>query len=317
MNGRWVPHDTRDTVVDFIDAWSTKTEIPQGRFIGWVGVSRGKFFDWKQRYGKVNEHNGKVPRDHWLEKWEHQAILAYQRANPLEGYRRMAFMMLDEDVVAVSPASVYRVLSAAGLLDRWNQKPSKKGTGFEQPLRAHEHWHIDVAYLNIAGTFYYLCSILDGFSRAVVHWEIREAMREADVETILQRGRELHPGARPRIISDNGPQFLARDFKEFVRLAGMTHVRTSPYYPQSNGKIERWHRTIKTDAIRRTPPASLEDARKVVAAFVDHYNNRRLHSAIGFITPADTLRGRREAIWAERDRKLEAAREARRTRRAA
>jgi putative transposase len=93
--------------------------------------------------------------------------------------------MLDEDVAVVSPASVYRVLSAAGLLDRWNQKPSKKGTGFEQPLRAHQHWHLDVAYLNIASTFYYLCSILDGFSRAVVHWEIREAMREADVETIL------------------------------------------------------------------------------------------------------------------------------------
>ena len=90
----------------------------------------------------------------------------------------MTFMMLDEDVVAVSPSSVYRVLSGAGLLDRWNPKPSKKGTGFEQPITAHAHWHIDVAYLNIAGTFYYLCSILDGFSRAIVHWEIREAMRE-------------------------------------------------------------------------------------------------------------------------------------------
>ena len=173
-----------------------------------MGVSRGKFFDWKQRYGKLNEHNGKVPRDHWLEKWEQQAILAYHRANPLEGYRRMTFMMLDEDVVAVSPTSVYRVLSAAGLLDRWNKKPSKKGTGFEQPLRAHEHWHVDIAYLNVAGTFYYLCSVLDGFSRAIVHWEIREAMREADVETILQRGRELHPSAKPRVISDNGPQFM-------------------------------------------------------------------------------------------------------------
>lgn len=76
-------------------------------------------------------------------------------------------------------------------------------------------------------------------------------MREADVETILQRGREIHPGAKPRIISDNGPQFLARHFKEFVRIAGMTHVRTSPYYPQSNGKIERWHRTIALSANTR------------------------------------------------------------------
>ena len=145
-------------MVDFVAAWSAKTEIAQERFIRWVGVSRGKFFDWKERYGRANEHNGKVPRDHWLEKWEQQAILAYHRANPLEGYRRMAFMMLDQDVVAVSPASVYRVLSAAGLLDRWNKKPSKKGTGFEQPLRAHEHWHIDVAYLNIAGARSTICA---------------------------------------------------------------------------------------------------------------------------------------------------------------
>jgi putative transposase len=285
--------------------------------VRWIGITRGKFFDWKKRYGKVNEHNAKVPRDHWLEKWEQEAICAYHRSHPLEGYRRMTFMMLDADIVAVSPASVYRVLSTAGLLDRWNQKPSKKGTGFQQPVRAHEHWHIDITYLNVAGTFYYLCALLDGFSRAIVHWEIREAMREADVEIILQRAREQHPEAKPRIISDNGPQFIARDFKEFVRIAGMTHVRTSPYYPQSNGKLERWNRTMKATAIRPSPPSSLDEARKVVAKFVERYNNERLHSALGFITPADTLRGRQEAIWAERDRKLEAAREARRLRRAA
>jgi putative transposase len=317
LNGRWVPHDTRDTLVDFVATWSTKTELAQELFVRWLGVSRGKFFAWKQRYGKANEHNAKVPRDHWLENSERQAIIAYHEGHPLEGYRRMTFMMLDEDVVAVSPASVYRVLSAAGRLDRWNPKPSRKGEGFEQPLKAHQHWHIDIAYLNLGGTFYYLCSILDGFSRAIVHWEIREAMREADVQTILQRARENHPGARPRIISDNGPQFIARDFKEFVRVAGMTHVRTSPYYPQSNGKIERWHRTVKVDVIRGKEPSTLEEARKFVAAFVEHYNNKRLHSAIGFIAPADMLRGRQEQIWAERDRKLEAAREQRRLRRAA
>ena len=171
---------------------------------------------------------------------------------------------------------------------------------------------IDVAYLNIAGTFYYLCSILDGFSRAVVHWEIREAMREADVETILQRGRELHPSARPRVISDNGPQFIARDFKEFVRIAGMTHVRTSPYYPQSNGKIERWHGTLKADCLRPHVPLSLDEARRLVESFVEHYNHVRLHSAIGYVTPADRLAGREAEIFAERDRKLDAARERRR-----
>ncbi len=110
----------------------------------------------------------------------------------------------------------------------------------------HQHWHIDVSYINICGTFYYLCSVLDGYSRFIVHWDMRESMREADIEIILERAKEKYPEARPRIISDNGPQFIARDFKEFIRISGMTHVRTSPYYPQSNGKIERWHKSLKS-----------------------------------------------------------------------
>jgi transposase InsO family protein len=311
-----VPHDTRDAVIDFVWSWSEKTELPVERFAGWLGVARGKLFDWRKRYGKVNEHNAKVPRDHWLEFWEKKAIIDFHTQNSLEGYRRLTFMMLDQDVVAVSPASVYRVLSGAGLLDRWNRKPSKKGTGFVQPLKPHEHWHIDIAYLNVAGTFYYMCSILDGASRAIVHWEVRETMTEQEVEIIVQRGLELHPTARPRIISDNGPQFIAKDFKEFIRIAGMTHVRTAPYYPQSNGKIERYHKTIKGDAIRLASPASLNEARAVVARFVAHYNGVRLHSALGYITPNDFLAGRQNEIWADRDRKLEAAREKRRQRRA-
>ena len=104
--------------------------------------------------------------------WEKQAILAFHLNNPLEGYRRLTFMMLDADVVAVSPASVWRLLSGAGLLRKWNAKPSKKGTGFEQPPEPHQHWHVDVSYINIAGTFYYLCSVLDGYSRAIVEWDL-------------------------------------------------------------------------------------------------------------------------------------------------
>jgi len=307
----------RDAVVDFVARWSTLTEIPAKQFVAWLGIAKGKFYDWKNRYGKANEHNANIPRDHWIEEWERQAIIEYHDRHPLEGYRRLTFMMLDEDVVAVSPSTTYRVLRKAGLLDRWNPGKSKKGTGFVQPDGPHKHWHIDVAYLNVAGTFYYLCSLLDGYSRSIVHWEIREAMTEADVETIVQRARETYPDVRPRIISDNGPQFIAKDFKIFIRLAGMTHVRTAPYYPQSNGKIERWHKTVKATTIRPTPPRSLEEARRLVGAFVEHYNTVRLHSAVGYVTPADKLAGREKTIWAERDRKLEAARELRAQRRAA
>ena len=115
-----------------------------GRFIAWLGVTASKFYSWRERYGRANEHNGWVPRDFWLKDWEQQAIIGFHLKNPLEGYRRLTFMMLDADVVAVSPSSVWRVLGQAGLLRKWNGKPSKKGTGFEQPPKPHEHWHIDV-----------------------------------------------------------------------------------------------------------------------------------------------------------------------------
>ena len=109
-------------------------------------LSRSKYYQWRDRYGKANEHNVLVPRDHWLEQWEKDAIVDFHHQFPLEGYRRLTFMMLDRDIVAVSPSSTYRVLKGAGLLDSWKPKSSFKGTGFVQPLSPHEHWHVDVSY---------------------------------------------------------------------------------------------------------------------------------------------------------------------------
>jgi putative transposase len=296
-------------VIDFINKWGgERTGLRSLQIVGWVGIARSKFYDWRARYGKANEHNSWIPRDHWIEDWERKEIVKFHHDFPLEGYRRLTFMMLDRDVVAVSPSTTYRVLKAAGLIRTWNAKPSKKGNGFVQPLAPHEHWHVDVSHINVAGTFYYLCSLLEGCSRAIVHHELRESMTEADVEIIIQRALEKHPGEKPRIISDNGPQFLAKDFKEFIRVAGLTHVKTSPYYPQSNGKIERWHKSLKSDCIRPGTPLNIEQARRLIANFVEHYNTVRLHSAIGYITPQDKLLGKEKAIFAARDKKLAQAR---------
>ena len=315
MKADWVPHDTRDEVIDTVNHYAAMTSISAKRFIAWIGISRSKFFNWRERYGKVNEHNALVPRDHWIEPWERQAIIKYYADHMTDGYRRITFMMLDESIVAVSPSTAYRVLSHAGLLKRFNAGVSNKGKGFEQPLVPHQHWHIDISYLNIRGTFFFLCDIIDGASRSIVQWDIREQMREADVEIVLQKAHELYPDAKPRIISDNGPQFIARDFKEYIRIRGMTHVRTSPYYPQSNGKIERFHQTLKGECIRQKTPLSLDGAKSVVSGYIDYYNNQRLHSAIGYITPKDKLMGRADEIHRERDRKLEAARELRKLKR--
>ena len=307
-----MPPDLRDDVVDFVTTCSVRTAQSVRGVLTHLDVAPTQYDRWTARYGRVNTPNGPVPREHWLQPVERAAIRAYHDTHAPEGYRRMTYLMLDANVVAVSPATVYRVLRAAGVLDRWNRIPSKKGTGFVPPTAPHEHWPIDISYVNIAGTFYYLCSLLDGATRFLVHWELRERMTTADVETILQRAREQYPTARPRIISDNGPQFIARDFKEFVRLAGMTHVRTSPYYPQSNGKLERWHQSLTVETLRPKAPTSLAEARRLVAGFVEHDNHHRLHSALGYITPADVLAGRADAIWAARDQKLEAARAQRR-----
>jgi transposase InsO family protein len=250
-----------------------------------------------------------------LEPWEQEAIIGFHLKNPLEGDRRLTFMMLDADVVAVSPASVWRVLKQAGLLSRWESKRSRKKAGFEQPLHPHQHWHIDVSYINLCGTFYYLCSILDGFSRFLVHWDLRESMREADAEVILQRAKEKHPEAKPRVISDNGrSSLLATSRSSFASRARRTS-EPRPIIPNRTESWKRWHKSLKSECIRPGTPLSLEDAKRLIQQYVDRYNNVRLHSAIGYVTPNDMLAGRQAKIHAERDRKLEAARLLRKSRR--
>lgn len=273
-----------------------------------MAISRSKYYHWSKRYGRENEHHAFVPRDHWLEAHEKETIIQYYEEHPLEGYRRLTYMMMDANIIAVSPSTTYRILRSEGLLDRWNRKVSKKGTGFVQPLRAHNHWHMDISYVNVQGTFYYLCSILDGYSRYIVHWDIRASMKEEEVEVILQQARELFPDVKPRIISDNGPQFIAKDFKDFIRLTGMSHVRTSRYYPQSNGKIERFHKSIKGDCIRRHNPQTIGEVKQLVTDYIRYYNTVRLHSAIGYITPKDKLGGREKEIFTARENNLAAAR---------
>ena len=172
----------------------------------------------------------------WVQPDLRDRIVDFYPSHPDDGYRRVTDLMMDAGMVAASPSSVYRVLSQAGALRRWEAKPSKKGKGFVPPPSAHAHCHIDVSYLNLSGTFYYLCSILDGYSRSIDHYEIREQMTEQDVEIIVQRALEAFPEARPRIISDNssarladhGPQFVAKDFSKLAWIVSPSRLREPP-----------------------------------------------------------------------------------------
>lgn len=301
----------RDEIIDFISRWSGKLKLPVSQFLKWISISPNRYYDIKKRYNKPNKHNNMIPKSHWLLPWEREAIIAYAKQHPFEGYRLLAYMMLDSDVVAVSPSSVYRVLLIANLLNEKTANPSKKGTGFVQPTKSHQHWHSDISYINIACTFYYLISVLDGYSRYLIHWELRKSMTEEDLEMTLQRAHEKFPKAKPRIISDNGPQYVSNDFKLFIRQMEMTHVTTSPYYPQSNGKQERFHLSLKKEGLRSTDLSNLELAQKKIKSYIKYYNEIRLHSAIGYVTPLNKLLGCEKNIFKQRKLKLNLAQQKR------
>lgn len=272
---------------------------------------------WAQEGGRKPAAHAPPPKSHFLLEDERQAVLRFKREHPEIGYRRLAWMMVDQSVAAVSPSSVLRILREANLSTRWTQPAGEAHRkGFVQPLAPHEQWHSDISYLNVAGTHYFFLGVLDGYSRAIVHHEVRQDMTTRDVEVVVDRALERLPkeGPRPRIISDNGPQYISRDFKVFLRERQVSHSRGRPNHPQSNGKLERFHGSLKMECVRREPMTSLDQARRVIAAYVEEYNTRRLHSALGYLTPQDYLRGEEhvQERLVERRRKLDAARDRRR-----
>jgi putative transposase len=277
--------------------------------LSYISLSSSKFYNWKNRQSTENQHNNSLPKQNWLLAWEVQAIINYRLLHMEEGYRRLTYMMLDEDVVAVSPASTYRILKREGLLVvAWHHQVTK-GSGFQQPIAPHEHWHMDISYINFKGSFVYLVALIDGFSRYIVHYELRLSVEALDIEILVERARLKYPGVKPTVITDNGPQFKAKEFKIYLQEVGITHRRTRFFYPQSNGKIERFFQSCKTEATRKQSYIDLQDLEKQINEYILSYNQSRLHSSLGYITPLAMLQGRQQIIFSERKEKLRMARE--------
>jgi transposase InsO family protein len=289
-----------------------KTNIPLNKLLLIIGIASSKYYSWIDRNQQPNNHNGIIPKKHWILDSEREAIINYARTHTGEGYRRLTYMMIDDNVAAVSPSTTYRVLKSAGLLNRWNKvKRSSKGGGFDQPTMPHQHWHTDIKYVNFRGTFLFLISVIDGYSRYIVNHELRTNMQEYDVQIIVQRALEKYPGVKPRLITDNGPQYISKDFAEYLKFVGLQHIRTSIAYPQSNGKIERYHRTIHEECLATKSLINLDDARKQIAEYINHYNTTRLHSSLFYLTPDDFLNNRITEKLDERNIKLQLAKKAR------
>jgi putative transposase len=309
LNHRWVRPEIRNDIIETIFNYRNRTNLPLKELISYTGISRSKFYEWKERYGVFNNHNGKIPRFHWLMEEEKEAIVKYARSNEdKEGYRRLCYKMIDEDVAYASPSTVYRILKEKGLLSGYiTRKESKKGQGYAQPEKPHEEWHTDITYVNVLGSFMFLVVIIDGYSRFVVRHELRKSMKDKDVCFVLQKAHERFPKERPRIISDRGGQFISRELQSYLRYIGLKQTYTSVGYPESNGKIERFFKTTKEECIRRSSFLSLDDARRIIDRYIEHYNYERLHSAIDYVAPYDMLTGRKEQILKGREKKLEDA----------
>lgn len=200
---------------------------------------------------------------------EEEAVKNYALEHPRDGYRRLAWMMLDEDVVYLSPSSVYRILDRHDLLNRW--KPSTSvGQKPPKPTRPHQQWHTDLMYLWICGRWYFFIGVLDGFSRYIVHWELLSSMTAAEVTDVAHAALEKYPQYHPRIVSDNGSQFTSKDFRKLIKRFALQHIRIRVNHPESSGRIERFHRSLREEGLSDKELLDQLQAKRIIGVWIEH-----------------------------------------------
>ena len=282
-----------------------KTGLPLETLLKYAGISERTWREWQERRGVETKHNNNIPRTYYLTDEEIKAVVAYCRENQLKGYRMLCYEMIDKNIAFVSCSSVYNVIKRYNLGKKWAEEVEMKKKGFDQPAAVHEQWHIDFSYIKIGGVFYYFLGILEGYSRKMLDWRLCQNMEGINAEILLAETKEMYPEAvNVRVISDNGSQFISKDFEEFVVLLEFSHTLTSANHPQSNGKLERFNRTLKSEHTRRSAYLDYKDACVRMAQWIAYYNSQRLHSAIFYLTPNDVFNNRTARRLAERKEKL-------------
>ena len=237
--------------------------------------------------------------------------MTYAQAHPALGYRRLAWTMVDAAVAAASPSAVYDVLRSAGTLYR----PPVEDRSLRRPpaaTRPDQRWHLDVLYLWVLGRWYFLVTVIDAYSRYVVAWDLCWQLTDDAMALVLRQALDRTPGATPEIVTDNGPEFVGRDFLLACKAESLKHIRTRVHHPQSNGRLERYHRTFREEGWRGEQPADYPAAAALITDWVQTYNTLRLHSALQYLTPWDYYRGNPLTRITERRNKLQTARTRRR-----
>jgi transposase InsO family protein len=277
-----------------------------------LGISRSKFYRWydlHRRFGAVGlEDRRSVPSRVWnrVPDEVRGQVIDLALDHPELSPRELAVTLIDEKAQFISEASVYRLLRANGLLTSPAFIVMKAADEFQDKTTAPDQlWQTDFTYLKVIGWgWFYLSTILDDFSRFIVAWKLCTTMKAADVtetvEMALAASGLNGSRHRPRLLSDNGSSYVAGDLATWLGKQGIKHVRGAPNHPMTQGKIERWHQTMKNRILLENYflPGDLEAK---IASFVDHYNHCRYHESLGNLTPASVYTGRGQAILQRRE----------------
>lgn len=287
--------------------------LPVRQTLAQIGIAKSTFYAWLDRYavGGMDALEDCKPRPGRV--WNRirddvrQTIITFALDQPELSPREIATAFTERERTYVSEASVYRLLRAEGLITSPAFIVMKAADRFANPTTAvNQLWQTDFTYLKVTGWgWYYLSTVLDDFSRYIVAWKLCPTMAAADVTATLDLALQasgldqLAADRRPRLLSDNGPSYLATELADWLDQQGMSHTRGKPYHPMTQGKIERWHLSLKSRILLENYylPGDLERA---VAAFVEHYNHRRYHESLDNLTPADVYFGRGARILAIR-----------------
>jgi len=291
-----------------------RSHLPVKRTLDKLGVSRPTFYRWYDLYRRFGdaglEDRRGGPRRVWnrIPETVRGQVLDMALEQPELSPRELAVTFTDTKTQFISEASVYRLLKAADLITSPAYIVMKAADEFRDKTTApNQLWQTDFTYLKVIGWgWFYLSTVLDDFSRYIVAWKLCTTMKAVDVTDTLEQALAA-PGLdrpnvvhRPRLLSDNGSSYIAGDLAVWLKGQGITHVRGAPNHPMTQGKIERWHQTMKNRVLLQNYylPGDLEVQ---IAAFVEHYNHRRYHESLNNLTPADVYFGRGQAILQRRE----------------
>lgn len=292
-----------------------QSNLPVGQTLLRLGIRRSTFYSWLKRYqeGGIDGLEDRKPSPQWvwnkLPEDQQAAIIKLALDKPELSPRELAVTYTDEQSSFVSESTVYRLLKAHDLITSPAYILMQARDKFQHPTtRVNEMWQTDFTYFKITGWgWHYLSTVLDDFSRFIIAWRLCTTMSARDVSDTLDDAlrftglNQIKVKHKPRLLSDNGPSYVSSELAQYLEDQNMNHTRGKPYHPQTQGKIERWHRSLKNQILLENYyfPGELEDH---IRQFVDYYNHGRYHESLNNLTPADVFYGRGQSILDEREK---------------